>query len=225
MSDPTEKSGSPDKSAQTSAPETVIRRGEYARKGEIILREHEFDGIQEFDQTLPNWWLFTFYGAIVWSVIHWTVHYSGAFPTDQERVAAEITAIQDKKDEALAATLASLNDDTMMSDWVANPEVVARGATTYATFCIACHGPDLSATLEAGGTKVPLPGLPLDDAEWKYGAKPMDIFKIINEGTPAGSTGHNGALMQPWGQTLSPEKIAEVAAYIISKNPSGASPR
>ena len=73
--------------------------------------------------------------------------------------------------------------------------------------------------MTAGNTKVPLPGLPLNDGQWKYGSRPMEIFKLINEGTPADSPGHNGAKMQAWGQSLTPKQIAEVTAYLISKNP------
>jgi cytochrome c oxidase cbb3-type subunit 3 len=47
----------------------------------------------------------------------------------------------------------------------------------------------------------------------------MDMFKLINQGSPAGSPGLNGALMQAWGQMLTPKQIAEVTAFIIAKNP------
>ena len=46
----------------------------------------------------------------------------------------------------------------------------------------------------------------------------MDIFKIINQGTPADSPGHNGAKMEAWGQKMPPLQIAEMTAFIISRN-------
>lgn len=78
---------------------------------------------------------------------------------------------------------------------------------------MACHGPDLDAPLKLG--------LSLVDGEWKYGNRPNDIFKLINEGTPADSKGMapTGARMVPWGATYNPKQIAEMVAFIISKNP------
>lgn len=202
-------------------PDKEIRRGDFAReKGEVILREHEYDGIQEFDQKLPNWWLFTFYGAVIWAVAYWVLYYyTGSFQTDEERIESKILILQERKAEELAKTLASLDDETMLHEWAADPGVVAAGLATYSTYCTACHAADLSATMKAGDQTVPLPGLPLNDGVWQHGSKPMDIFKIINEGSPPDSPGHNGALMQAWGQTLSPQQVAEVTAYIISMNP------
>lgn len=198
-----------------------IKRGAYAKeKGEVILREHEYDGIQEFDQKLPNWWLFTFYGAIVWFVVYWALYYhTGIYRSDQEKIVAEITALHEKKEAELAATLASLDDETLRTKWATDPSIVAAGESTFLVNCVACHAQDLSGMMDVGGNKIPLPGLPLNDGEWKYGSKPMDVFRIINDGTPADSPGHNGAKMQAWGQMLSPKQVAEVTAYLISKNP------
>jgi cytochrome c oxidase cbb3-type subunit 3 len=170
---------------------------------------------------LPNWWLFTFYGAIVWFVVHWFLYYqTSTFKTPQQEVKQEIISVQKKKAAELEKTLANLNDSILVHEWAAKPEVVAAGEATFLTNCTACHGADLSATLTvAGGAKVPLPGLPLTDHQWKFGGKPMDLFKLINNGSPPESTGNNGAKMQVWSQTLNPKQIAEVVAYIISKVP------
>jgi cytochrome c oxidase cbb3-type subunit 3 len=197
------------------------KRGHFAKeKGEVILREHEYDGIQEYDQKLPNWWLFTFYGAIFWFAIYWFLYYqTPAYHTDHEKLVAEMTAIQEKKAAELEKTLASLDDQTLINVWAADPAIVASGEAIYTTNCIACHAADLSATMDAGGTKIPLPGRSLIDGQWTYGGKPMDMFKLINQGSPAGSPGLNGALMQAWGQMLTPKQIAEVTAFIIAKNP------
>lgn len=197
------------------------KRGDFARKkGEVILREHEYDGIQEFDQKLPNWWLFTFYFAIAWFVIYWVLYYhTDTYKTDQQKITAAMQQIETDKEEALNAALATIDDATLINDWATNPAKVAAGEATFTTNCVACHGADLSAVIVAGDVTVPLPGLPLNDGEWKYGSKPLDIFKLINDGTPPESAGHNGARMQAWGQMLTPQQIAELTAFLIAKNP------
>jgi cytochrome c oxidase cbb3-type subunit 3 len=197
------------------------KRGHFAQhEGEVILREHEYDGIQEYDQKLPNWWLFTFYGAIVWFAVYWFLYYqTHSFRTDREVIMAEMTAIHEKKAKELEATLASLDDATLINTWAVDQSIITSGEAIYTTNCIACHGADMSAVMVAGDQKIPLPGRSLIDGVWEYGGKPMDIFKLINQGTPADAPGMNGAKMQPWGQMLTPKQIAEVTAYIIAKNP------
>jgi len=198
------------------------KRGHFAKeKGEIILREHEYDGIQEYDQKLPNWWLFTFYGAIAWLIIYWLIYYnSNVFQTDQEKVTSRILAVQLAKQEELEKTLATLNDSVLVHQWAKDVSIIAAGEAIYLTNCSACHAVDLSAEMEVAGTRIPLPGLSLIDGEWKFGASPMDVFKIINDGSPPESEGHNGgAKMQAWSQILTAKQIAEVTAYIIAKVP------
>ena len=197
------------------------KRGAFAKeKGEVILREHEFDGIQEYDQKLPNWWLFTFYATIVWFVVCWTLYYqTSLFKDAHQEVKEKFAAVQKVKSAELEKLVATLDDSKLVHEWATNPEVVAAGETIYLTNCTPCHGVDLSATITVGTTKMNLPGLPLNDHIWKFGNQPMRLFKLINEGSPPESTGNNGAKMQAWGQLLSPKQIAAVVSYIISKVP------
>jgi cytochrome c oxidase cbb3-type subunit 3 len=198
-----------------------ITHAEYAsKKGEIALRPHEFDGIQEYDQTLPNWWLFIFYASIVAFVGGWFLYYNaGLTKTDAEKVDARLRHISQTKAKALEDMLTTLSDDALVEKWATDGAAVEAGRQIYQANCIACHGENLAASIDVGGGQtVNLPGLSLKDGEWKYGAKPMDIFRIINEGTPADSPGHNGAKMQAWGQTLPPLQVAQLTAFLIHEN-------
>jgi len=194
--------------------QTNYKRGEFAReKGEIILREHEYDGIQEFDQKLPNWWLFTFYGAIVYFVGMWFLNYTiKVLPTDQERVQKAVTKVFDNRSAILAKTVSSLTDKDLVKVWATNPSIVKTGEGIYLQVCIACHGPNMDAPNKLG--------LSLVDRNWKYGGKPMEIFKLINHGTPPESKGMepSGARMLAYGQQFTPDQVASLTAYIISKN-------
>ena len=201
--------------------EPEIRHGQYAqKKGEVVLREHVYDGIQEYDQTLPNWWLFIFFGALLFFFGYWIAYYQfGWSKTDAHRIDQAMAVIADAKAKALEEMLAKLNDEALVNEWASDPTVVANGEMTYMANCVACHGQDLAAKFDiGGGQSVPLPGRSLTDGQWEYGGKPMDIFKIINEGTPPNSPGHNGAKMEAWGQKIPPVQVAELTAFLISRN-------
>jgi len=194
----------------------------YARaKGEVVLRPHEYDGIQEYDQTLPNWWLFIFFAALLAFPLYWLVYYQfRVVQSDAERVDQAIAKIETVRLKALDEMLATLDDTALVQKWAADPAAVSAGHALFQANCIACHGSDLAARIDVGnGQSVPLPGLPLNDGEWKYGAKPMDIFRIINNGTPPESPGHNNARMAAWDKDLAPLQITQLTAYLISANP------
>ena len=86
------------------------------KKNEIILRDHVYDGIEEYDQKLPNWWLFTLYIMIVWFVIYWVAYYQSPanMMNDYERLDAEIAEINAKKQKELDDMLATLNDEELI---------------------------------------------------------------------------------------------------------------
>jgi cytochrome c oxidase cbb3-type subunit 3 len=201
--------------------EPEIRRAQFAEKeGEIVLREHEYDGIQEYDQKLPNWWLVIFIAALIFFLGYWIAYYQfGLMQTDDQKIAVAIARIEKAQKKALDEMLAKLNDEALVNEWAKDPVRVASGREIYLINCTACHGQDLAAKIDVGGGQfVNLPGRSLTDGQWEYGAKPMDIFRIINNGTPPASPGHNNAKMEAWGLKLPPVQIAEVTAFIISEN-------
>ncbi len=176
-------------------------------EGGPVLRDHVYDGIQEYDQKLPNWWLASWYIFIVLFVVYWVLYYQfNFFPEDSERLEAAIAEIDTRKATELEKLMTSLDNDTLW-EMSQNTQIVSAGEATFQSSCVACHGTDLSATLNG----VKLPGEPLNDETWKYGGNPMDVFQIVKNGSPDATKG-----MVAWEPLLGPKKVAEVVAYIMS---------
>lgn len=184
------------------------------KKGEVVLREHSFDGIQEYDQKMPNWWLTILWASIAFFFIYYIAYYTlGWLPTSTESMDKRVEEIQKQRYEALQETLAKLDDTKLVNEWSTDEAIVARGKEHYLKSCASCHANDLAAH---GGAAA----RPLNDGIWEYGDKPMDVFNIILNGTPKESKGYKGVLrMQPWKKDLGAEKIAEITAFLISQNP------
>ena len=162
----------------------------------VVLLDHEYDGIQEYDQRLPNWWLFTLYGAIVFSVAYWFFHFqSNVAESDAEKLAGKLERIEE---ENLREALAMLDDEKLwqMSQ---DPAFVAGGEKTYQSNCYTCHGAELE-----GGI-----GFNLADNEWVHGSRPTDLYDVVMNGV-------QGTSMQAWGSHYGPKGVAEVVAYVLS---------
>ncbi len=168
------------------------------RNNNITLLEHNYDGIQEFDQKLPNWWLFTLYGAIAFSIVFWIVRHQWMDDQyDYNKLENQLAMVEEAK---IQETLAILNDETLRS-FSQNPDWVAAGNATFQQNCAACHKPDLTGIV----------GPNLTDNEWLHGGNPTDIFNTITNGVPEKG-------MQAWGGQLGPKKIAELVSLILSKH-------
>ena len=46
---------------------------------EVRTTGHEWDGIEEWNNPLPKWWLYTFYACVIWAIGYWIVY--PAWPT------------------------------------------------------------------------------------------------------------------------------------------------
>ncbi len=156
---------------------------------QILGHGDECDGIEEYDNKLPAWWLGLFYFGIIFG-IGYTVHYhliadrSQAAEYDAELAAAAVAWPAPSAEDLRAAT----------------PEDIVKGAEIYGTTCVGCHAADLT-----GGI-----GPSLVDAEWLHGSTLEAINKTVTEGVPDKG-------MLAWGPILGPQKVAQVSAFIHSK--------
>ena len=178
---------------------------------DVILRDHTYDGIEEFDQKMPNWWLFTLYIMIVAFVVYWLAYYQLPFgmKSDTEKIDLAIAKLDQERDAQLSEMLASMSNEGLF-EMSQQADAITAGKTVFESKCIACHGADLTAMM--GSLK--LPGENLVDQTWKYGGRPLDIMHLITEGSPDVTKG-----MIAWKTQLSPTDIAKVAAYILSQQP------
>ena len=164
----------------------------------VVLKPGAHDGIHEYDQRLPRWWLLTLFGAVLFSAIYWLIldikSYEGEIHHGLE---SRMAAIH----ELLLSNSIDVTDNARFWETSNNIEIVKHGEAVFQTNCVACHSNDLT-----GGI-----GFNLVDAEWVHGAAPASIYQTIFNGVPEKG-------MQAWGSLLGQKQIAEVVAYIISKN-------
>ncbi len=171
------------------------------------LRPHTYDGIQEFDQRLPNWWLYTLYGAIAFWIFFWFAHMvAKIFPADGARVAAEMSRINAVK---LASSI-DVNNDEVFWQLSRNPEFVEAGKQTFQSLCVPCHLPSLKGKSENPGAVGPN----LVDQAWIHGGTPKEIYGTVSKGVLVKG-------MPSWEPVLGQKKTAEVVAYVLSYHEKG----
>jgi len=157
--------------------------------------EHNYDGIQEYDNPTPGWWYMVFGGSVVFSLLYVLV-YHFAVPTLPERHAsAESRAL-----EAKFAELSGLpaGEEKVLAIMSTEPWL-ARGETIFVQSCALCHQAD-----GRGGI-----GPNLTDDNYKNIATILDISDFISEGSPSGA-------MPAQKNILNDNEIALVTAYVAS---------
>lgn len=166
-------------------------------EGEIIL-DHNYDGIKELDNSLPPWWLYSFYASIIFAAVYLVRYHIFEGPDqetefEQEMVAANLAIEEYKKN---AKGLVDINTVTLLTD----ASDLSAGKSIFETNCVACHMAD-------GGGGI---GPNLTDDHWILGGGIKNVFRTLVEG------GRDGKGMISWKSTLKPLEMAQVASYVLS---------
>ena len=161
------------------------------------IRAHTFDGIQEYDNKLPNWWLWIMWGSMVFALLYWVFfHTLGVGVLPRERFAMEMQVAQEAQ---LAKALAAGIDNEFFVMMSQADDKVSAGREIFVKHCVACH-------LDDGRGSV---GPNLTDGFWVHGCEPMQMLKIINDGVAAKG-------MPAWQNQLGPTRVHAVLSYVLT---------
>ncbi|MEQ8542397.1 MAG: cytochrome-c oxidase, cbb3-type subunit III [Roseitalea porphyridii] len=178
---------------------------------------HEWDGIQEFNNPLPRWWVWVFYLTIIWG-IWYSVAYP-AWPGIKDATAgymgwstranvAEAISEAEAANAGINEKLASVELTAIQGDDELQGYATSAGAAVFKTWCAQCHGSG------AAGSK----GYPnLQDDAWLWGGTMEDIHTTVSHGIRnEDDPDARYSEMPAFGEILENEQIDQVANYVMT---------
>ena len=161
---------------------------------------HIYDGIEEYDNPLPAWWIYLFMGTIIFSV-GYLIAYPGMGSFKGVLNWTQIDQWQktvDKAETKYGALFAEYRN-TPVEEIINNPKALKMGQRMFANNCAQCHGSDARGSY----------GFPnLTDEEWLYGGSPEQIKTTLIQGRQG--------LMPAWQSALGDEGVVNVSNYVLS---------
>jgi len=143
---------------------------------------HEWDGIRELDNPLPNWWRWILWASVIWSIGYWILmpawplissHTTGFLGySSRANLAADIEAAKAAQkgslDKLATASLEQIRTDPELLEFA-----LLGGRSAFSVNCSQCHGSGAQG----------FPGYPnLNDDEWLWGGRVEDIQAAITHG-------------------------------------------
>ncbi len=162
---------------------------------------HSYDGIEEFENPLPRWWVGMFVATLVFGCAY-LLYYPGMgnFPglshwTSQDQLAGDV-AEKDARFAPLYQQLAAMTSDEL----AASQQARQIGRRLFINHCSLCHGINGQGAF----------GFPnLADASWQWGGSFDDIAASIAHGRVAA--------MAPWQAALGGDAgVNDMAQYVLS---------
>ena len=174
-------------------------RDDDARRDRVI-QGHHYDGIREYDNPMPGWWVWLFWLTVVFGILYVpAVHFFDILDTYEEDLAEgleELAALRAAYEEANPTVVL---DEAALMAYTEDPDAVLEGQSIYDRNCMPCHG-----AAGEGGI-----GPNLTDAYWIHGNELTDIFEVVTNGVIEKG-------MTPWGGILDAEQRAKVTAFVHS---------
>jgi cytochrome c oxidase cbb3-type subunit 3 len=159
------------------------------------LLDHEYDGIREYDNPMPGWWVYSFWASFFFSVgylFHFHISENG------ESIAAGYEAdMAAMREERARQALGQKTTESGLLQLSREPALMSDAKAIFTQRCVQCHG-----VRGEGGI-----GPNLTDGSFIHGASLMNIHETVANGVPAKG-------MPAWSLQLSPMQVSELAALV-----------
>ena len=162
--------------------------------------DHEWDGITEYDNPLPFWWVGMFIASMVFALLYLAFYpglgnFSGAGDWSAARQHDQQMAQHEARFAPLYRELAAKSAEEIM----ASAQGMQVGRRLFLNNCATCHG------INGTGSK----GFPnLTDEEWIWGGDLQSVTHSIHKGRQAAMPG--------WAPSLGDTGVTNVAHYVLS---------
>ena len=161
-----------------------------------IVRDHAYDGIQEYDNPMPSWWSNIFIATAVWAVIYVAAAATDKVPEYTDELDDDLRQAA-MREQARMAALPPI-DEAMIAGAIADADAVQRGSAVYAFNCASCHNQQGQGLI----------GPNLTDNAFLYGHEPLAVYDVIQNGAKNG--------MPAWGPILPRQEMLDVIAFTFS---------
>jgi cytochrome c oxidase cbb3-type subunit 3 len=177
--------------------------------GHDQLLDHEYDGIREYDNPMPRWWVWIFAGTF-WFSLGYLFHYHVSGNGVSVAAAYEADVAQ-AREQAAKANLSQPVSEESLGKLLGDAALMKDAHALFTLRCSPCHGDKAQGTI----------GPNLTDDAWIHGRGTLtDIFNVVDQGVLAKG-------MPAWGKQLSPIEVRKLAAFVGSqrgKNVAGKPP-
>ena len=163
---------------------------------EAPVLDHEYDGIREYDNPLPRWWVWMWAGSFFFSVAYF-FHYH----VSQNGTSVADGYLQDMAEgrelEAKQSLAEPVNEDSL-GKLMSNAALMSDAKSLFGLRCTPCHGQHAQGLI----------GPNLTDNAWIHGAGNLrDIYAVVEGGVASKG-------MPAWGRQLTPIELRKLVAYV-----------
>lgn len=176
-------------------------------KDKLLESHQDNDGIREYDNPLPNWFVNLFYGCIVYAFLYmgyytgngWALAKAGGVGQSLSSSGAEyLAAVHQERSSGVANRPKEVTGAELIES-LKSPASIADGEAVFKGNCLACHGDQGQGVV----------GPNLTDPFWIHGGSPEAVLASISQGFPDKG-------MPAWKPVLGAEKVRLATAYVLS---------